>query len=30
MANVLLITLLKIVEDNKSDFLNVNGLLKIF
>ena len=30
MANVLLITLLKIVEDNKSDFLNVNSLLNFF
>ena len=30
MANVLLITLLKIVEDNKSNFLNVNSLLNFF
>ena len=30
MANVLLITLLKIVTDNKSDFLNGNSLLNFF
>ena len=30
MANVSLITLLKIVEDNKSDFLNINSLLNFF
>ena len=30
MANVSLITLLKIVEDNKSDFLNINSFLNFF
>ena len=30
MANVSLITLLKTVEDNKSDFLNINSLLNFF